>query len=267
MSICLDCYCAEERGQTGTAEKKEDTLAFSWVTFRFLQFSGVHLKVAVSFSLLITRVSQQNKENNQVRVFTGNKVDGVWAHQRHVQKNQPSTRVCVCEGFWSLLRRHRLLFPLWLIIEVVTSHFLVGYYLKIFKVSLWDMTDHRSTKPFHPPVSLFPMNTTLSVFSTWFFFFLAFFSPRASLSSLTHIVCLQAPLSTAMSPRDTIDHPFLFLQADFKTGPKPSSSFLSWSDNGLIHEDAGPTGGDRSVQLCHDRPHVIVSRVNPLPFP
>lgn len=75
-----------------------------------------------------------------------------------------------------------------------------------------------------------------------------------------------------MSPGDAIDHPFLFLQADFKTRPMPSSSFLSWSDNGLIHEAAGgrpavpgPTGDDRSVQLDYDRAPffaiAVVSRV------
>lgn len=70
-----------------------------------------------------------------------------------------------------------------------------------------------------------------------------------------------------MSPGDAIDHPFLFPQADFKTGPMPSSSFLSWSDNGLIYEAVGgrpaapgPTGDNRSVQLNHDRAHAIVSQ-------
>ena len=81
-------------------------------------------------------------------------------------------------------------------------------------------------------------------------------------------VCLQAPSSTAMSPGDTIDHPFLFPQADFKTGPMPSSSFFSWSDNSLTHKTAGgwpaapgPTRDDRSVQFNHDRVHALVSTV------
>lgn len=57
-----------KRGQTGSGEKKEDTLAFSCVTLWFLLIPRVCLKVAVSFSGLVTGVSQQNKENNQVTV-------------------------------------------------------------------------------------------------------------------------------------------------------------------------------------------------------
>lgn len=83
-----------KRGQTGSGEKKEDTLAFSCVTLWFLLIPRVCLKVAVSFSGLVTGVSQQNKENNQVTV--GWRFSWSWCGcPLSISDNWPSTKVCV----------------------------------------------------------------------------------------------------------------------------------------------------------------------------
>lgn len=105
MSICSDCNCAAERTNRDSREERGHTPAFSCVTFWFLLFSGVRLKVAVSFSGLSHKSA---------------------FHQI----------LCACEQFWSLLMvtwTRDVTFPLQVIIRL---------HLFILSLVMWFLKFH-----------------------------------------------------------------------------------------------------------------------------